>query len=86
VGEHDSVVLEVPGAGCVRVEAGATGPTTAGPDLTLGHAELGSVLLGGVAPHVLARAGRIDEHRPGAVAALTRLLAVDRQPFLSTPF
>ncbi|CAA9258279.1 MAG: hypothetical protein AVDCRST_MAG50-2731 [uncultured Acidimicrobiales bacterium] len=37
-------------------------------DFSLGAPELGAIYLGGVAPTVLARAGRVIEHRPGAVA------------------
>ncbi|WP_313817540.1 GNAT family N-acetyltransferase [Citricoccus sp.] len=56
------------------------------PDLTLDVAELSSVYLGGVSAEVLRQAGRITEHRPGAAAELTALLAQDRPVFCMTGF
>lgn len=62
------------GATCVRVDA-------ADPDVTLDINVLGSVYLGGVSPATLRSAGRIAEHRPGAVATMGRLLLNDPLPF-----
>ncbi|GAA2817557.1 GNAT family N-acetyltransferase [Crossiella cryophila] len=50
------------------------------PELTLSSTTLGSVFLGGVRLTTLAAAGRVREHRPGAVAALSRAFLVDPAP------
>ena len=65
-------------------EAGRAGGV--GADIALGPAELGSILLGGVAPSALARAGRIDELSPGALARADALFATTRPPYASTEF
>ncbi|MEU7869465.1 GNAT family N-acetyltransferase [Dactylosporangium sp. NPDC049140] len=66
----------VPGnAGRWRLRAGAGGalvtctPADGEPDFTLGITELGAAYLGGTRLGALHLAGRIDERRPGAVAA-----------------
>ncbi len=51
------------------------------PDLSLDVADLGAVYLGGVRPSVLARAGRIAEHVPGALTRADRLFATERAPW-----
>lgn len=65
------VVIDVAGEGRWALDAGPDGATCdrtdAGADLRLGHCELGSMLLGTVPASLLARAGRIDEDRPGAL-------------------
>lgn len=61
-------------------------PDTTPPDLTLDVAELSSVYLGGVSAELLRQAGRLTEHRPGAAAELTALLAADRPVFCMTGF
>lgn len=89
------VVLEVDdpdgyAAGCFLLEAGPEGAgcsrTGAAADLALGIEELSAVWLGGTRVVQLAAAGRIAEHRPGAVAALDRLLGVERAPWTTTVF
>ena len=56
------------------------------PDLVLGVAELGGILLGGVRPSALARAGLVDERTPGALAVADAMFAVDPLPFSMTDF
>lgn len=51
------------------------------PDLALDIADLGAIYLGGVRPSVLARAGRIEERTPGAIARADALFATDRAPW-----
>lgn len=69
-------------AGTYLLEArdgrGRCAPTGAAPHLSLEARDLGAVYLGGVRPSQLARAGRVTEHRPGALAHADRL-------FLSSP-
>ena len=88
------LVLEVvdrfrPSAGGrFRLEAGpeeqpASRPTRR-PHLTLGAAELGAVYLGGVAPSLLAEAGRIDEHARDALARADALFTTRKLPFSNT--
>ena len=55
--------------------------TDATPDIALDVRELASLSLGGVAPSELARAGLIDERRPGALRRLDALLAGERPPW-----
>lgn len=64
----------------------ATPPDSTPPDLTLDVAELSSVYLGGVSAELLRQAGRVTEHRSGAAAELTALLAADRPVFCMTGF
>ena len=60
----------------------ATCAKTATPaGLELGPAELGAAYLGGTRLEVLARAGRVRELRPGALAAAARAFAGDRAPW-----
>ncbi len=66
------------GAECAR--------TTAAPDLTLAVADLGALLLGGVAWATLRRAGLIDEHTPGAVRRADALFRPERPPYCGTDF
>lgn len=61
-------------------------PTSDDPDVTLGVSELGSIALGGVPLLNLHGAGRVDEHRGGAVDAVDGLFRTRRQPFTATPF
>ena len=49
--------------------------------LELGPTELGAAYLGGTRLEVLARAGRVRELRPGALAAADRAFAGDRAPW-----
>jgi predicted acetyltransferase len=56
------------------------------PDLALDVADLGSIYLGGVRPSTLARAGRITELTPGAVARADLLFSSTPLPYLTTHF
>jgi predicted acetyltransferase len=60
------------GASCDR--------STAAADVTLSARELGAAYLGGPTLRTLADAGRVDEHTPGAVAALSDALAGEVAP------
>jgi predicted acetyltransferase len=78
-------------AGRWRVDAGPDGATcTAAPaaqvDISLSTTELGSLYLGGVSPGDLLAAGRIGEHRPGAVALLGGMLRQDTAPHNAVGF
>ncbi|HET7349690.1 MAG TPA: GNAT family N-acetyltransferase [Marmoricola sp.] len=53
---------------------------TSAPDVSMGVLELGSIYLGGVALADLHRAGRVDEHTPGAVAAASTAFGWHRMP------
>lgn len=68
------------GATCRKASAGD--PT----DLTLGVAEVGSLLAGGVRASVLGAAGKIDEERPGALDAADALFASRPEPWCITSF
>jgi predicted acetyltransferase len=76
--------------GAFRLEAGPDGalcqPTDAAPDLTLGTAELGSLLAGGTTWRTLARAGRIAEHTPGAIDRADALFRAERAAYCGTDF
>ena len=77
-------------SGRFRLQASADGATCAstpdGADITCGVATLGSVLFGGYALATFARAGLVDEHRAGAVAAATAALRADVTPWSVTWF
>jgi predicted acetyltransferase len=77
-------------AGCWRLsgdEAGATCERTTDPaDLALAAADLGSVHLGGPTLIGLAAAGRVEERTAGAVRAVSRAFAGDRQPWCPEVF
>ena len=92
-----SLVLEVTddlcewNAGRWRLDAGPDGATcTAAPaeqvDISLSTTELGSLYLGGVSPGDLLAAGRIGEHRPGAVSLLGGMLRQDTAPHNAVGF
>lgn len=76
--------------GRFRLEAGPDGaackPTDETPDVTLGAADLGALYLGGVAPSLLAAAGRVDEHSPNSLAQADALFTTRRLPFANTGF
>jgi predicted acetyltransferase len=61
-------------------------PTREAADVVLPVTALGSVVLGGVDPRVLARAGRLEEASAGAAGRLARLLAAPSVPWNGTPF
>ena len=93
---RDRLVLQVHDAfqpalgGTFELDAGEDGsacrPVEAEPDLVLGASELGSVYLGGVRFGTLARAGRITERSPGALARADRMFAVGVAPWCDTDF
>jgi predicted acetyltransferase len=92
----DRLVLEVSdsfrpeGAGNVLLEAspqGATSTYTAMKgDLALDVADLGAAYLGGVSFSLLAKAGRVVEMTPGALARADLVFSTDRAPYCGTPF
>jgi len=77
-------------AGRVALDGGPDGAdaqrTGDAPDLVLDVAALGGILLGGVRPSALARAGLVDERTPGALAAADAMFAVEPLPFSMTDF
>jgi predicted acetyltransferase len=92
----DSLVLDVidddrPAVGGrFRLDAGPDGATCArtadDPDLSVGVADLGALLLGGVAWATLHRASLVDEHSPGALARADALFRPERPPYCGTDF
>lgn len=87
IGPGEAVVLEVRDAFCpwnegrYRVGDGGVERTSAAPDLRLEVSSLGSVYLGGFGFAQLARAGRVEEVRPGAVGRADALFRWDRAPW-----
>lgn len=77
-------------AGRVVVDGGPDGAdarrTDDAPDLRLDVATLGSILLGGVRPSTLARAGLVEERTGGALAVADAMFAVEPLPFSMTDF
>ncbi len=65
---------------CRRATKGEKG------QLVVGLADLGAIYLGGVAPSVLAAAGRVKELRPGALAVADRVFASPVAPFCTLGF
>jgi predicted acetyltransferase len=76
--------------GRYRLDAGSDGATcertTDRPDLTMGEADLAASYLGNPRFTLLARAGRVEEHTPGALRRADRLFATDTVPFCRTAF
>jgi predicted acetyltransferase len=76
--------------GCYQLQGGPAGatcdPTTAAPDLALSAADLGAAYLGGVRFSTLARAGRVDELTPGALARADAMFASEPLPWCETDF
>jgi predicted acetyltransferase len=76
--------------GVYALEAGAgraqCRPTSASPDLEISAADLASVYLGGNRPSMLWQAGRITEHRSGAVADANAMFASEMVPWCPTHF
>jgi predicted acetyltransferase len=77
-------------AGSFTVDGGPDGAecrrTDAAPDLVLDAAELGEILLGGVRPSVLERAGRIAVPDRAVLARADAMFGADREPYASTWF
>ena len=90
------VVLEVRDAFCpwnegrYELEGGPDGaqcrPTDREPDLLVEAGDLGACYLGGTRLQTLARAGRIHEERPGAVARAEAMFGWDPLPWCSAVF
>jgi predicted acetyltransferase len=76
--------------GVWRLEAGPEGvhvtSSTREPDVSLATRELGAAYLGGPSLNTLHRAGLVEEHRSGSVAALARALAWPTRPFCPDTF
>lgn len=76
--------------GGFRLEGGPDGAdcrrSDAEPDLAVGVADLGALLLGGVSWSTLHRAGLVEEGTPGAAARADRMFRPDRAPYCSTDF
>jgi len=76
--------------GRFRLEGGPDGATCrrsdAEPDLVVGVADLGALLLGGVSWSTVHRAGLVDERTPGAVTRADGMFRPDRAPYCSTDF
>jgi predicted acetyltransferase len=72
-------------AGRFRLEAdtdvSACAAPRATPDVSLPVAALGAAYLGGTRISSLARAGLVDEHRPGVARKLDAMFAADREPW-----
>ncbi len=77
-------------AGRFAVEGGPDGAearrTSEEADLALDVAALGGILLGGVRPSALARAGLVEERTGGALAVADAMFAVEPLPFAMTDF
>ncbi|HET6834774.1 MAG TPA: GNAT family N-acetyltransferase [Acidimicrobiales bacterium] len=76
--------------GRFRLDGGPDGATCrrsdAEPDVVVGVADLGALLLGGVSWSTLHRAGLIDERTSGAVTRADGMFRPDRAPYCSTDF
>ena len=64
-----------------KLEGGTAERTEEMPELRVPVQSLGSAFLGGVPFAALARAGRVEELRPGALARADGLFRWDRQPW-----
>lgn len=73
-------------SGTYRVSASGVQRTTDAPALTLDVAALACVYLGGTRWWQLAQAGRVVEHRPGALAVAEELFGTERAPYAGTMF
>jgi predicted acetyltransferase len=65
---------------------GSLATTSAAPDLSCDITDLGAAYLGGTRIAALAAAGRVREHRAGAVIAASRAFAGDTEPFCPEVF
>ncbi|WP_394550725.1 GNAT family N-acetyltransferase [Agromyces sp. MMS24-JH15] len=83
-GEGRPEVRRLDGADAATASSGRRNRRQHG--IGLGVQELGSILLGGVRPTTLGRAGRISEHARGSLALADRLFAAEREPLLSIWF
>jgi predicted acetyltransferase len=86
-----TLVIEVADSVCpwnpprFTLEGGTNGgkvtPAGATVDLSMRPADLAAIYLGGQRPSVLARAGRIEEHRAGALALADAMFATPQPPW-----
>lgn len=71
--------------GCFKLETHNTGaiyePSTLSPHVTLTTSELGAVYLGGTTFDTLERAGRVHEHKTGAVRSLDQAFVTNSLPW-----
>ena len=75
------------GEGTVALDPrGQCAATTMPPDLTVDIADLGAAWLGGTPLWPAAAAGRVTEHRPGAVERFDRLFFTAQPPWCNTWF
>lgn len=85
-----SEVVGLTPAGRYRLDGGPDGAecrrTTDAADLSLTAEDLGALYLGGTAASTLAAAGRVAEHRPGALAEADAFLGSSPLPFCRTHF
>lgn len=91
-----ALVLEVRDDFCgwnpsvVRLEAGPAGararPSSESPDLVMPTSSLAAAYLGGTRLSALARAGRVEERRTGALQEADRLFATDQAPWCPQHF
>jgi predicted acetyltransferase len=86
-GEEDAIVLDVQDDFCQwnegrwALEGGTATRTDAEPDLRLPVQSLASAYLGGIPFSELARAGRVEELKSGALMRADRLFMWDRHPW-----
>lgn len=85
---HDAFRPEV--SGRYMLEGGPTGAqcrmTDAAADITLDVVDLGAAYLGGVRFTTLARAGRVVEQTPNALARADAMFLSEQAPWCATPF
>lgn len=92
LGDAEPVVVEVADAFCEwnagrwRIGPACAERTTADADLACDVTALGSAYLGGIRVSQLARAGRVTEHRTGALARADALFAGHRLPWCPEVF
>ncbi len=61
-------------------------PTDEAPHLSLSASDLGAIYLGGTSPTTLARAGRVTEQLPGALAKAEAMFRTDAAPWCDLDF
>jgi predicted acetyltransferase len=92
---EDHLVIEVVdplghASGCYALDGGPDGAKCSrsdeAADLTMPVDAMGTIYVGGVSPYALALAGRVDEHRDGALAKAALMFSSYRHPWCSTRF
>lgn len=84
-GTDDDVVVEVDGVSW-RIGNGGATRVDAKPDLVTGHASLGALLLGGVAPTTLAAGRRLEARTPEVLRRADAMFVVHPLPSAQTGF